>query len=150
MESYQAQKSKNKGTYLVRVNQDKERWEAYSPIDIRINGERQKMILTYAKPEDEEEYANEGGEDWGWFVNDVGQYFTDHHPEIEMGNVYGSGLLPEEIEKIENKLELGDDPGFGYVFLNGSKMGWASHDMSQSIISDACEFLGFPDPDLGY
>ena len=142
MESYQKQKKANKGTYLVRVNQSEERWEAYSPIDIRINGERQKMILTYSTPEDEESYAEEGGEDWGWFVNDVSTYFADNHPEIIFGSVYGDGLLDEEIESIESEMEL-EGAGFGYIFMDGKEKGWAGHDMPEGVISQACEFFGF-------
>lgn len=66
MESLQLHKAQFPGIYAVRVNHSKERWVAYSPIDIRINGEKQKMILTHARPEEEEAYYNDGGEDWMW------------------------------------------------------------------------------------
>ena len=60
MTSLQENKKDVPGIYMVRVNHSEDRWEAYSPIDIRINKERQKMIWTYATPEDQDEYAEEG------------------------------------------------------------------------------------------
>lgn len=143
------QKNKNDidGLYAVRVDQSKERWVAYSPINIRVNGEKSKMILTYATPEDEEAYANEGGEDWGWFVYDVTTYFNEHHPEVLFESVYYSGLLPEEIESLEKELEL---DGFCYIFLDGKNKYVAGHDLPESVITSACEFFGFAEPDFGY
>lgn len=143
------QKNKNDidGLYVVRVDQSTERWVAYSPIDIRVNGEKSKMILTYATPEDEEAYFNEGGEDWGWFVHDVTTYFNEHHPEVLFESVYYSDLLPEEIESLEEELEL---EGFCYIFLDGKNQYVTGHDLPESVITNACEFFGFAEPDFGY
>lgn len=149
MDNFNALRKDNKGTYVVRVNQDEERWEAYSPIDIRVDGKKQKMILIYARPEDEEKYAKEGGVDWEWFVADVGSYFGGHHPEILFASVFGSNFLENEIKKIEDQLDLGEDPGFGYVFMDGEKLGWAENDMPKNVISQACDFFGLPEPDSG-
>lgn len=147
MESLQKLKSDNEGIYLVRLNQSEERWVAYSPIDIRINGEKQKMILTYATPEDEEAYFAEGGEDWGWFVHDVTTYFNDNHPEILFESVFYSGLLPAEIEKLEEKVQ---PEGFCYIFIDGSEYGITGHDLPDGVIYNACEFFGFEAPEYGY
>ncbi|CAG5087220.1 hypothetical protein CRYO30217_03420 [Parvicella tangerina] len=97
------------------------------------------MILIYAKPEDEEIYAEEGGEDWGWFVNDVSEYFTNNHPQVLFANVYHDGLTDKEIKQIEDELQ---PEGFGYVFIDGNKKGWAGHDMPGSVIRSAEEFFG--------
>lgn len=149
MENMQNWKQDNPGIYLVKVDQSNERWVAYSPIDIRINGEKLKMILTYAEPEEVESYYEEGGEDWGWFVNDVGEFFADNHPEVMMESVFNSGLLDSEIQSIEN--ELGDElEGFCYIFVDGKKKMVVGHDFSQSVISQACDFFGYELPDFGY
>ncbi|MCB9188548.1 MAG: hypothetical protein H6600_04525 [Flavobacteriales bacterium] len=147
LETLQNNKIEHPGIYAVNVNQTTDRWVAYSPIDIRINGEKQKMILTYATPEDSEEYANEGGEDWGWFVNDVGEYFRQNHPEVQMESVFYSGLLPAEIEALEDELDL---EGFCYIFTDGKNKMVVGHDMPDFVISEACIFFGFEEPDFGY
>lgn len=146
-ETVQKYKQKIPGIYVVRVDHNSERWVAYSPLDIRINNEKQRMILIYATPEDEDEYAEQGGEDWGWFVNDVGEYFADHHPEIIFESVYYSGLLPEEIKMLEDAVE---PEGFGYILVDGKEMSFIGHDMPGSVISSACEFFGFQAPDSDY
>ncbi len=147
MESLQAHKTDMEGIYVVNVSQDSERWVAYSPIDIRINGEKAKMILTYATPEEEEAYFNDGGEDWMWFVSDVQTYFNENHPEILFESVYYCDLLPEEIEQLEQELDL---EGFCYIFTDGKNKAVMGHDLSDFVIAEACEFYGFEAPDYGH
>ena len=149
--SYQAQKTDNKGTYIVRVNQSEERWEAYSPIDIRVNGERQKMISVYAHPDDEESYFEEGGEDWMWFTSDLLSYFEENYPgEIGTNNFFRGELLDNEKAAIESELGISRDIGFGYVLINGNKKSFLGYDMPDYMIQEACKFFGFPEPEFDY
>lgn len=128
-------------SYAVFVSHEMERRVVYSPYDIRMDGQRVKQVFIYAEPKASEEYFEEGGEDWGWFVGDVLEYFSKNHPEVESFNVYNDILRDKDIKKLEKEMEL--DGSFGYLLINGKEKEFLNHDMSNSIISAACEFFNF-------
>ncbi len=143
--SLENQKVKYPAIYVVKVNQSKDRWTAYSPIDIRVNDLKQKRILIYEEPqevseEDEDEY---GSGDWAWFTDDVSQYFKKKHPTVECSYFYQIELLPIEIDYLKKKLPL---EGLGYVLINGDKTSFIKHNMSHEVIAQACKFFGFKVP----
>ena len=132
-------KRKHPGAYGLKVAHQQERYEFHSFYDIRRNGKKQKLILIYSTPEDEEAYAEDGGEDWGWFVNDVSEYFSGAYPdEIVMSSVYGGWLTEEEIGKLESELK---PEGFGYILVDGNRKYFTPHDLPDGVISSACEFF---------
>jgi len=135
---YQKEKPK---AYAIKVNHEKKRFVIHSKFDFRINNKKQYMILTYATPEDQEEYAEDGGEDWGWFVNDVANYFTKYHEDqVYFGSAYYSYFNKKDIAQLVDELDLG---GFGYVLIKGNEKSFIPHDMPDGVISDACKFFGF-------
>ena len=129
-------------SYIVKVNHTDERWVTYSPLDVRINKKKQPIVAIYEEPAAGDEYASDGGEDWGWFVNDVNTYFGDNHPEVIFTSIYHGGLTDGEIKKIEEDMEL---EGFGYVLIDGKNREFVGHDMPGGVISVACEFFGLED-----
>lgn len=102
--------------------------------------ESKRRILTYSTPEDEEEYAEQGGEDWGYFNYLVEEYFKKKHPAVEVGTFFESDLSTAERKRLEKKLDL---EGFGYVLIDGEKSHFLVHDMYDGIIKDAVAFFGF-------
>ena len=129
-----------KDCYAVKVSHDKTRVVIFNKFDIRINDVKQYLILIYATPEDEEEYAENGGEDWGWFVNDVSEYFgKNYENKVYIESVYGSWFTDQEIQKLKQELEL---DGFGYVLVKGNSKMFVAHDMPDGVISSACDFFG--------
>ena len=127
--------------YAIKVNHEKKRFVIHNKFDFRINNKKQYMILTYATPEGQDEYAEGGGEDWGWFVNDVANYFDKYHAEnVFFGSVYYSWFNKKDIAKLVDELEL---EGFGYVLIKGKEKSFTPHDMPDGVISSACEFFGF-------
>lgn len=127
--------------YAVKAKHNKKRITIHNNFDIRINNKRQYLILTYSTPEDSEEYAENGGEDWGWFVNDVDSYFSNYHEgQVYFSSVYYSWFTKKDIAKLVKELDL---EGFGYILVKGKEKTFISHDMSDNIISQACDFFGF-------
>ncbi|MEN8119036.1 MAG: SPOR domain-containing protein [Bacteroidota bacterium] len=127
--------------YAVKAEHSKRRVTIHNKFDIRVNGKKQFMILTYATPEDSKEYAKGGGEDWAWFVNDVATYFDKYHADnVFFGRVYYSWLNKKDIAKLVEELELED---FGYVLIKGKEKSFTPHDMPDGVISEACDFFGF-------
>lgn len=125
--------------YAVKVSQKKERITIHNKFDIRVNDKRQFLILTYSTPEDEEQYAQDGGEDWGWFTHDVSEYFRKHYPDkVIFSSVFYSWLTPFDIKQLERELGL---EGFGYVLVNGKNKMFVPHDMPEGVIQAACGFF---------
>jgi len=110
---------------------------AYTAKDLKLNSKR---ILTYSTPEDEEEYAEQGGEDWAYFTYNVEEYFKKKHPAVEFGEFFQSDLSTEERKRFEKKLDL---EGFGYVLIDGERSHFIIHNMYDEVIADAVVFFGF-------
>ncbi len=126
-------------TYAVKAAHSAERTSIHGKYDIRINNKRQFLILTYSTPEDEEQYFADGGEDWGWFTHDVGEYFRKHYPEeVILGGVFNSWLTPSDIKELKKELGL---ENFGYVLINGKNKLFVPHDMPDVVIREACGFF---------
>jgi hypothetical protein len=133
-------KKTNANAYAVEASKSTTRTTVFGKFDIRKNNIKQFLILTYAKPKAEEEYFNNGGEDWGWFVGDVGEYFRKHYPDkVLMESVYNGWLLPKDIEALEKELGLSQ---FGYVFINGKNKSFTPHSPPDGVIIEACDFFG--------
>ena len=77
-------KKTNANAYAVEASKSTTRTTVFGKFDIRKNNIKQFLILTYAKPKDVEEYYNNGGEDWGWFTGDVGEYFRKNYPDSQL------------------------------------------------------------------
>ena len=132
-------KKVNSNAYAVKVGHNSERTSIMSKFDIRINDKRQFLILTYSTPKDEEEYASNGGEDWGWFTNDVREYFLKHYPDkVKFSSVFYGWLSPDDINTLEKELSL---QGFGYVLIKGKNKAFIPHDMPHNIIQSACIYF---------
>lgn len=126
--------------YAVKVGHGIERTTIMGKYDIRINDKRQFLILTYATPEDEDEYYEGGGEDWGWFTADVHDYFMKHYPDkVLFSSVFNGWLSPSDIKSLQKELSL---ENFGYVLINGKNKSFTPHDLPNGVISQACEFFG--------
>lgn len=133
-------KKTNKAAYGVLVNHEKTRKELHGCYDIRIDGKKQNLVLIYSTPEDEDAYAEEGGEDWGWFVNDVSGYFSNNQKNIEFGSVYYGWLTESQITALENEIH---PEGFGYIGIKGNEKIFISHDTPDSVIGSLCDFFGY-------
>jgi hypothetical protein len=128
------------GAYAVKANHEGYRYSLYSSFDIRKDDKKMGMVILYATPADMEAYANEGGEDWGWFVNDVGEFMASEMSDVYYGvTLYDSWFSKEEIAAIEKELDLS---GFGYIMINGNEKSFVSHDVPESIMAAICEFYG--------
>lgn len=133
-------KKENPGAYAVKADHSGSRYALYSSFDIRKDNKKMNMVLIYATQADMEAYANEGGEDWGWFVNDVGNYMADQLPDVYYGvSLYGSWFSDDEIKALEKELEM---EGFGYIMIKGNEKSFTPHDTPNSVISSICEFFG--------
>lgn len=125
--------------YAVRVEQEgKLRKSVYGIYDIRNNKIKQNLVLTYATPEDEENYE---GEDWGWFVNDISTHMVENYSDIYFDSVFRSWLQENDIKKLQKELQ---PEGFGYVCIKktGEKI-FIPHDMPSVIIPEMTEFFGY-------
>ncbi len=126
--------------YAVKVQHDKQRIVINNKFDIRVNDVRQFLILTYSTPEDEDQYAADGGEDWGWFVNDVQTYFAKNYPDkVIFNTVYYGWLNPIDIKQLKKELQ---PEGFGYVLVKGKEKLFLSHNLPDEIIQAACGYFG--------
>lgn len=139
-------KAENPSIYAVRVNQSSERWAAYNSGDIRINGQRinadsPQRIYIYQTPTKIDEYEEEGGEDWGYFTEEVSKYFEKRHPTIKVDEFYNGSLSSHEIKYLEEKLDL-KSQGFGYILTDGDTSLFIEHNMSDEVISQAKKFFG--------
>lgn len=134
-------KQTERDAYAVLVDHKNQSRTIYSPFDIRQNGKSVKQIYIYSEPSVENAYYEDGGEDWGWFVNDVSAWFSENHPEVEFYTVYGDFLRDKDIKKLESELQL--DGSFGYILIHNGKKIFIQHDPPDSIIDQACNFFGF-------
>ncbi len=126
--------------YAVKVQHKKERVAINNKFDIRVNDVRQFLILTYSTPKDEEQYAADGGEDWGWFTNDVYTYFNKNYPDkVIFSSIYNGWLSTTDIKALEKEMH---PEGFGYVLIKGKEKIFLTHNLPDAIISGACEFFG--------
>jgi len=133
-------KKTDKNAYGVLVSHDKRRVEMHDKYDIRVNGKKQKLIFAWADPVLEDEYYEEGGEDWGWFMNDVSEYFAKHYKDhVQM--YYRPGWFTEQELRKMVKDAGGDPEYFGYVFIDGNKKTWIQHNPSFLVIETACKFF---------
>lgn len=128
------------GAYAVKVDHEGSRLALYSAFDIRKDDKKMNLVLAYAKPADLKAYFDEGGEDWGWFTSDVGQYINENLPDVYYGSVYDSWLTDEEIAALEKELNLSN---FGYVMIRGKEKSFTEHDMPDGVITVICDFFGY-------
>ncbi len=147
LQSLEKTKEELPDVYVVKVNQSNERWVAYWSNDIRINGKRiatntLKEIFIYETPDQIDDYAESGGEDWGYFTEDVSAYFRKKYPAVKVGNFYHSSLSKDKIKQLEKKLDL-KSRGFGYIVIDGDASRFIEHNMSDEVISEATKFFGF-------
>ncbi len=133
-------KKENPGAYAVKADHSGSRYALYSSFDIRKDNVKMNMVLIYATQADMEAYANEGGEDWGWFVNDVGGYIAKEMKNVFYGTLYDTWFSETEIKALEKELQLS---GFGYIMIKGKEKSFIHHDTPDSIISSLCEFFGY-------
>ncbi|MGB3343211.1 MAG: hypothetical protein WBA61_04815 [Aequorivita sp.] len=145
--SLESTKEEYPTSYAVRVNQSPEKWAAYAANDVRVNGKRispgkLKKIMTYQTRQAIEDYEEGGGEDWGYFADEVFNYFKKKYPAVAVGGFYYSNLPPEEIKYWEETLDL-KSLGFGYIVIDGDKSGFIEHNMPDEVISEAREFFGY-------
>ncbi|MEO8934040.1 MAG: SH3 domain-containing protein [Xanthomarina sp.] len=110
---------------------------AYTAKDLQLNS---KKILIYSTPQVENEYAEQGGDDWGYFTDKVLTYFIEKHPGVELSEFYSNNLSSKEIEVFKKELNL---EGFGYVLIDGDRSQFLVHNMYDEIIVDACAFFKF-------
>jgi len=129
--------------YAVYAQHSKTRIVVYSWSDIRIDGVKQFLILSYAKPEEENEYFQSGGEDWSWSQQDVDQHFDENYSnKVLTGNVYNGNLTDDEIKELEKKLDITPDSGFGFVLVKGKDFKFVNgYNPSSMVIDAAYEFF---------
>ncbi len=139
MKKLEDYKKENKSAYAILVAHDTKRLVFYSNIDERVNNKKKKLMIIYSTKADEQEYANEGGEDWGWFVGEVSSYFSATREDDLL--IIGNEEVPKlYMDKLVKKLEI---EGFGYVLINGTEKTFLAHDMSEGIIEATCDFMGW-------
>jgi hypothetical protein len=133
-------KKENPGAYAVKCDHNGSRYALYSSFDIRRDDKKMGMVIIYSTPSDEKAYAEEGGEDWGWFINDVGNYMSKEVPDVYYGvSLCGSWFSDEEIKSLEKELDMN---GFGYIMIKGNEKSFTPHDTPNSVIYSICEFFG--------
>jgi hypothetical protein len=140
MQELMKRKKTDKGAYALLVSHEKQRVEMHDKYDIRVDGKKQKLILAWADPIQVEEYFDAGGEDWGWFMNDVSEYFVNHYKnQVKM--YYMPAWVPEKDFRTLVKEAGGNVDTFGYVFIDGNKKSWIEHNPSFHVIETACKFF---------
>lgn len=145
IDSLKIYKKENPAAYAVVVNHIETRTVFHSPLDIRVNNKFQNQILIYSTPEDEQAYAESGGEDWGWFTNDVSEYFGKvYNGKVMVSSIGYSVLSESDIAKLKKELNL---EGFGYILVKKGGRTFIPHSPPDEIISSACEFFGYEVPD---
>jgi len=133
-------KKEHPKSYAVKVlDTETNRYTIHGKFDFRLNKKKQNLVLTYSRPEDVTEYAESGGEDWAFFVDDVRTYMKEHHPDLKFESLYYSGYSDAIIKKIQKELDL---EGFGYICIkpNGEKF-FIPHDFPQDIIEQINVFF---------
>ena len=140
LSKYQKQ---NKEAYGVLVQHKKTRLTLHSNFDRRIDNKQMNAVIIHSSPEDEEAYAAQGGEDWGWFVGEVTDYFTKNYSDKIYFDASYSDLVTESQRKLLIKKSGAE--GFGYILKKGDTYKFLPHDMSGSIISGICEFFEIPE-----
>ncbi len=141
MKELMTRKKTDKNAYALLVSHDKKRVEMHDKYDIRVNGQKQKLIFAWADPAQAEEYFEAGGEDWGWFMNDVSEYFVTHYSDQVKMYYMPEWMTEQEFRKLVK--DAGGDPqNFGYVFINNNKKSWIDHNPSFLVIEEACKFFG--------
>ncbi len=97
----------------------------------------EKMIIICSDPKTENEYYEEGGEDWGWFVNDVSEHFSKQGVTIKHILDFDEAT----IKKYISGYKTGDRIGFGYIFVDGDEFEHYGHDMSGEVIKAGDAFF---------
>lgn len=133
-----------KDAYCVEVSQTNKRVVLIDKYDIRVNDKKQKFIIGYADPKVEENYFDEGGDDWTWFLDDVNTFFIEHY-EKEVYFCYMPEWIPlDELKKTVKEIN-GDSEIMGYLLIDGKNKTFLQHNLSNEIISESCNFFGLDD-----
>jgi hypothetical protein len=141
MKELLSRKKTDKQAYALLVSHENKRVEMHDKYDFRVNGKKQKLIIAWADPVKAEEYYNAGGEDWGWYMNDVSEHFVTHYgDDVRMYNMPG-WLTEKELRTLVR--DAGGSPDvFGYVFVDGTKKSYVEHNPSFVVIAAATQFFG--------
>jgi len=141
MKELLSRKKTDKNAYALLVSHENKRIEMHDKYDIRVNGKKQKLIIAWSDPVSVEEYFDAGGEDWGWYMNDVSEYFATHYGDVVRMYYMPEWLTEKELRTLVR--EAGGDPEvFGYVFLDGKKKSYVQHNPSFVVIAAATQFFG--------
>jgi len=135
-------KKTDKNAYALLVSHEDKRVEMHDKYDFRVNGKKQKLILAWADPLKAEEYFDAGGEDWGWYMNEVSEYFATNYGDKVKMYYMPAWVTEKELRKLVS--DAGGNPEvFGYVFLDGTKKSYVKHNPSFVVIEAALKFFGF-------
>ncbi|MDD3686766.1 MAG: hypothetical protein PHE56_08370 [Bacteroidales bacterium] len=113
-----------------------------------LDGVQQKMIIPWADEKKLDEYREEGGEDWFWFVSDIYLHFEEYPVE----NLQFKVDLPEGISDADMK-KLAKKHGnaelyFGYYLFDGNKVHFIQHNDPDEVLKEIYRFYNIEMPEI--
>lgn len=101
-----------------------------------------KFLAIYEDATTVSQYYSEGGEDWGYFKNEVLTYFDKKGIKIypSINNIH----LFAELDSLKNA-HGGTESGMGYLFVDGDKVLYQHHDQSFHVIEVGESFFDKPE-----
>jgi hypothetical protein len=87
------------------------------------------MVIIYSDPKVIEEYFEEGGEDWSWFVEEIWNYYTKQGITVKSSNQMSN----EEMSKLIPNFKSKATSGMGYFFLFNDKSIYYEHDQPDGV-----------------
>ncbi len=136
----------DKNAYGVLVAQYPTRFTFHSVLDRRTDNVKKFGIVIYSTKADEEAYAAEGGEDWGFFVNEVQMYFENNYSQETFVETIKSELFTDAEHK--SVVEKSGAERFGYILVKGNAYRFIPHDLPDSVVSQICDFFGLVKVDM--
>jgi hypothetical protein len=96
-----------------------------------------RMVIICSDPKSENEYYEEGGEDWGWFVGEVSEYFAKQGVIIKHILDFDEATIKKYIPGYKSGARI----DFGYLFVEGAEFEHFGHDMSNEVIKAGDAFF---------
>ena len=131
-------KGKNRGVLVYESFKPIKFYDKFSEKICFSTGKNTKrMVIICSDPKSEEEYYEDGGEDWGWFVGEVSEHYAKQGVVIKHIQDFDEAMIKKYIPGYKS----GDKISFGYIFVDGSEFEHFGHDMSNEVIKAGDAFF---------
>lgn len=113
-----------------------------------LDGVQQRVIIPWADSKGLDDYREQGGEDWFWFVSDIYLHFDEYPVENLQYKVdLPEGITDADMKKLAKK-HGNADLHFGYYLFDGVRFHFIDHNLTDDVLKEIYSFYNIDMPEV--